>query len=146
MEEQFDLGRYEEPGDSINVGQMKETDILSDDDDYCKSVRAASAEPDRLEGRMEGLDLRVNEARGHNLNGGAGSEVMLSGAPEEDVDRVKPGEDSGSRGVSLSRCATPTVKLGPLKQCVAEGATSKSRDVIWVRRDNFANGCKSDVF
>ncbi|XP_077962771.1 rho guanine nucleotide exchange factor TIAM1 isoform X2 [Gasterosteus aculeatus] len=146
VEEQFDLGRYEEPGDSINVGQMKETDILSDDDDYCKSVRAASAEPDRLEGRMEGLDLRVNEARGHNLNGGAGSEVMLSGAPEEDVDRVKPGGDSGSRGVSLSRCATPTVKLGPLKQCVAEGATSKSRDVIWVRRDNFANGCKSDVF
>ncbi|XP_037322997.2 rho guanine nucleotide exchange factor TIAM1 isoform X2 [Pungitius pungitius] len=143
VEEQFDLGRYEEGAEGVGAGQLKETDILSDDDEYCKSVRAASAEPDRLERRMEGLDLRVNGARGHRLNGRAerGSEAAAP-EEEEEVDRV----GSGSRGVSLSRCATPTVKLGPLKQCVAEGATNKSRDVIWVRRDNFANGCKSDVF
>ncbi|XP_034405445.1 T-lymphoma invasion and metastasis-inducing protein 1-like isoform X2 [Cyclopterus lumpus] len=61
VEEQFDLGCYEEQGEGIDVGQMKETDILSDDDEYCKSVRAASAEPADMEGRMEGIDLQVAE-------------------------------------------------------------------------------------
>uniref|UniRef100_A0A8C2ZIR3 TIAM Rac1 associated GEF 1 n=1 Tax=Cyclopterus lumpus TaxID=8103 RepID=A0A8C2ZIR3_CYCLU len=80
VEEQFDLGCYEEQGEGIDVGQMKETDILSDDDEYCKSVRAASAEPADMEGRMEGIDLQVAEVRGHNLNGRveSGSEIMLS--------------------------------------------------------------------
>uniref|UniRef100_A0A8C2ZIV6 TIAM Rac1 associated GEF 1 n=1 Tax=Cyclopterus lumpus TaxID=8103 RepID=A0A8C2ZIV6_CYCLU len=79
VEEQFDLGCYEEQGEGIDVGQMKETDILSDDDEYCKSVRAASAEPADMEGRMEGIDLQVAEVRGHNLNGRveSGSEIML---------------------------------------------------------------------
>uniref|UniRef100_A0A3Q3JWW3 TIAM Rac1 associated GEF 1a n=1 Tax=Monopterus albus TaxID=43700 RepID=A0A3Q3JWW3_MONAL len=110
VEEQFNLGCYEDQGEGIDMGQVKETDILSDDDEYCKSVRAASAEPSDLEGKMEGLDL----------------------------------QDS-SCGVSLSRCATPTLKLTPLKQCAAEEATDKDHDV-WVRRDDFANGCNSDVF
>ncbi|XP_068456966.1 rho guanine nucleotide exchange factor TIAM1 isoform X2 [Clinocottus analis] len=144
VEEQFDLGRYEEQGVGIDVGQMKETDILSDDDEYCKSVRAASAEPADLEGRMEGLDLQAAEVRSHNLNGQteSGSEIMLSVTQEEEVDRIKHDEDSGlvdsftSCGVSLSRCATPTLKL----------ATNKDNDVIWVRRDDFSNGCNSDVF
>uniref|UniRef100_A0A8D3BQ49 TIAM Rac1 associated GEF 1 n=1 Tax=Scophthalmus maximus TaxID=52904 RepID=A0A8D3BQ49_SCOMX len=64
VEEQFDLGPYEGRGEGVDVGQVKETDILSDDDEYCESVRAASAEPAELEGRMDGLDLQ-----GHNLNG-----------------------------------------------------------------------------
>uniref|UniRef100_A0A7N6BT19 DH domain-containing protein n=1 Tax=Anabas testudineus TaxID=64144 RepID=A0A7N6BT19_ANATE len=112
VEEQFDLGCYEDRGEGIDIGEVKETDILSDDDEYCKSVRAASAEPSELEGKMEGL----------NLQGSFTSCV-----------------------VSLSRCATPTVKLAPLKQCAVEGATKDHED-IWVRRDDFANGCKSDVF
>ncbi|XP_037604043.1 T-lymphoma invasion and metastasis-inducing protein 1 isoform X2 [Sebastes umbrosus] len=151
VEEQFDLGRYEDHGEGIDMGQVKETDILSDDDEYCKSVRAASAEPAEVEARMEGLDLQGREGRSHNLNGRweSGSEIMLSVMQEEDVDRIKHGEDSDSFtscGVSLSRCATPTLKLAPLKQCAAEGATNKDHDVIWVRRDDFANGCNSDVF
>uniref|UniRef100_A0A8C4HJA0 T-lymphoma invasion and metastasis-inducing protein 1 n=1 Tax=Dicentrarchus labrax TaxID=13489 RepID=A0A8C4HJA0_DICLA len=76
VEEQFDLGCYEDQGEGIDVGQVKETDILSDDDEYCKSVRAAS-----------------------------------------EVDRIKRGDNSGS-----------------------------DHDVIWVRRDDFANRCNSDVF
>ncbi|XP_035522910.1 T-lymphoma invasion and metastasis-inducing protein 1 [Morone saxatilis] len=155
VEEQFDLGCYEDQGEGIDVGQVKETDILSDDDEYCKSVRAASAEPADLEGKMEGLDLQGREMRSHNLNGRAetGGEMMQSEMQEEEVDRIKRGDNSGSVdsftscGVSLSRCATPTIKLAPLKkQCAVEGATNKDHDVIWVRRDDFANGCNSDVF
>ncbi|KAG5844617.1 hypothetical protein ANANG_G00164390 [Anguilla anguilla] len=39
VEEQFDLGRYDDQDD------VKETDILSDDDEYCESLRGPSAEP-----------------------------------------------------------------------------------------------------
>ncbi|XP_059207187.1 rho guanine nucleotide exchange factor TIAM1-like isoform X2 [Centropristis striata] len=152
VEEQFDLGCYEDQGDGIDVGQVKETDILSDDDEYCKSVRAASAVPADLEGRMEGLDLQDGELRSLSLNRRveAGSEVMLSVMREEEVDRIKRGDDLGSgdsfTSCPLSHCAAPTLKLAPLKQCAVEGATNKDHDVIWVRRDDFTNGCNSDVF
>lgn len=154
VEEQFDLGRYEEQGEGIDVGQVKETDILSDDDEYCKSVRAASAEPSDLDGKMEGLNLQGGETRSLKLNGQVEirGEIIQSAKQEEEVDRMRRSDDSGSVdsftscGVSLSRCATPTIKLAPLKQCAVEGATNKDHDTIWVRRDDFANGCNSDVF
>lgn len=154
VEEQFDLGCYEDQGEGIDVEQVKETDILSDDDEYCKSVRAASAEPSDLEGKVEGLNLQGQEMRSHNLNGRVEtrSEAMQSVTQGEEVNRIKHGDDSGSVGSftscgsSLSHCATPTIKLAPLKQCAVEGATNKDHDVIWVRRDDFANGCNSDVF
>lgn len=94
---------------------------------------------------MEGLDLRGKETR--NLNGRA--ETRSGIMQEEEADRLQQGDDSdtfASCGVSLARCATPTLKLAPLKQCAVEGATNKDHDVIWVRRDDFANGCNSDVF
>lgn len=154
VEEQFDLGCYEDQGEGIDVGQVKETDILSDDDEYCKSVRAASAEPADLEEKMDGLDLQGGEARTHNPNGRVetGSEIIQGVMQAEEVDRMKRGDDSGpvdsftSCAVPLSRCATPTLKLAPLKQCAVEGAANKGHDVIWVRRDDFTNGCNSDVF
>ncbi|XP_034745750.1 T-lymphoma invasion and metastasis-inducing protein 1-like isoform X2 [Etheostoma cragini] len=154
VEEQFDLGCFEDQGEVIDMGKVKETDILSDDDEYCKSVRAASAEPADLEGRMGGLDLQGRGVRSHNLNGRVESEreIMLSRMQEEEVDRIKHGDDSGSVdsfascSVSLSRCVTPTLKRAPLKQCAVEGATNKDHDAIWVRRDDFANGCNSNVF
>ncbi|GLD46441.1 T-lymphoma invasion and metastasis-inducing protein 1-like protein [Lates japonicus] len=154
VEEQFDLGCYEDQGEGIDVGQVKETDILSDDDEYCKSVRAASAEPADLEGKMEGLDLEGGATRSHNLNrrAEARSEIIQGVKQEEEGDRLKRGDGSSSVdsftscGVSLSHCATPTLKLTPLKQCAVEGATNNDHDVIWVRRDDFANGCNSDVF
>uniref|UniRef100_A0A6Q2ZB44 TIAM Rac1 associated GEF 1a n=1 Tax=Esox lucius TaxID=8010 RepID=A0A6Q2ZB44_ESOLU len=39
VEEQFELGRYDDQGGM--TGEVKETDILSDDDEYCQSVRAS---------------------------------------------------------------------------------------------------------
>lgn len=120
VEEQFDLRRYEE-GEGVDIGQVKETDILSDDDEYCKSVRAASAEPADLDGRMERLNVQGGEAGG-------------------DVD-PEPADCA-----ALSRCATPTIQRAAMKQCAVEEVTSKERDVIWVRRDDFVNSCNSDVF
>lgn len=126
VEEQFDLRRFEEQVQAVDMEQVKETDILSDDDEYCKSVRAAAslAGTTELQGRMEGLGL-----------GGRDLE-----AQEDGVDR--------GRLVSLNHCtaAAATTKLGPLKQCAVEGATNKDQDVVWVRRDDFANGCNSDIF
>uniref|UniRef100_A0A667WV66 TIAM Rac1 associated GEF 1 n=1 Tax=Myripristis murdjan TaxID=586833 RepID=A0A667WV66_9TELE len=74
VEEQFDLGCYVDHGEGVEVEPVKETDILSDDDEYCKSVRASSAEPANLERKMEGLSLRDGEMRSHDLNGGVETE------------------------------------------------------------------------
>uniref|UniRef100_A0A3Q3VYF4 Uncharacterized protein n=1 Tax=Mola mola TaxID=94237 RepID=A0A3Q3VYF4_MOLML len=120
VEEQFDFRCYEDRGEGANMGQVKETDILSDDDEYCKSVRAASAEPAELDGKMEALDIQGRE--------------------------TKNSDSLSSCGVYVSHCSTPNFKLAPMKQCAVEGATNKDREVIWVRRDDFANGCNSDVF
>lgn len=43
VEEQFDLAQYEEQED------IKETDILSDDDEYCEAMRGAVADRDLRE-------------------------------------------------------------------------------------------------
>lgn len=123
VEEQFDLRRFEEQVQAVDMEQVKETDILSDDDEYCKSVRAAaaaaaaSAAATELRGRMEGLGLDGRELE----------------ALEDGVDR--------GQLAALNQC-----KLGPLKQCAVEGATNKDQDAVWVRRDDFANGCNGDVF
>ncbi|KAF3840762.1 hypothetical protein F7725_006624 [Dissostichus mawsoni] len=138
VEEQFDLGCYEDQG------MVKETDILSDDDEYCNVCRTAD-----LEGKMERLELQGGEMTSHNLNGRleTGSEVMLSVMQEEEVERIKLlGRLFSSCGVSISRCSTPGLTLAPLKQCSVEGASNKDHDVIWVRRDDFGNGCNGDVF
>lgn len=148
VEEQFNLGCFGNRGEVIGLGQVKETDILSDDDEYCKSVRAACTEPADLQGEMEGLHLHA--ATGSHSRNGRGD--MLSGT-QRSGDQTNPGADSGSLhsltpslgGVSLSRCAPPPLKLAPVKQCTLEGAT-KDRDSVWVRRDDLANGCNGDVF
>ncbi|XP_075887764.1 rho guanine nucleotide exchange factor TIAM1-like isoform X2 [Nelusetta ayraudi] len=139
VEEQFDLRRFEEQVQAVDMEQVKETDILSDDDEYCKSVRAAaaaaaatSAGAADLHDRMEGLGLGGRE-------------------PEAGAGRRESREDGADRGrlvgaVPLTHCTAGTIKLGPLKQCAVEGATNKDQDVVWVRRDDFANGCNSDVF
>lgn len=154
VEEQFDLHHYEDQGEGIDVGQVKETDILSDDDEYCKSVRAASAEPARLDGEMEGLSIQGAEYRIHKLNRQlqAGREVRQNVTREEEAESINVAGHSdsvdsfSSCGLSVSHCATSNIKHAKLKQCAVEGATNKDRNVIWVRRDDFANACKSDVF
>lgn len=136
VEEQFNLGCYEEQCKGIDDRQVKETDILSDDDEYCESVRAPSAEPDTLEAEVEGLNLHSKEV---NLN-----RTTESKSKGVKVDQRKQREDSDSFtscSLSLSHCS----KVAPLQQCAVEGATNKDHD-IWVRRDNFGKGCNSDVF
>lgn len=123
VEEQFNLGSYEVQGDA-SVAHVKETDILSDDDEYCKSVRAASAEPTDLEERLEGLDIKAETNRNEAV----------------------PMNSISSCSVALSQSPTLTLKVAPLKQCAAEEATNKDHKSIWVRRDDFANSCNGDVF
>uniref|UniRef100_A0A3B3V3Z2 TIAM Rac1 associated GEF 1 n=1 Tax=Poecilia latipinna TaxID=48699 RepID=A0A3B3V3Z2_9TELE len=123
VEEQFNLRRYEDQCKDIDDRQVKETDILSDDDEYCKSVRSPSAEPDSLE-----MESRSEMEQGVK------------------VDRTKQRDDSDSF-TSCSLSVSYSSKLAPLKQqCSVEGATSKNHNVIWVRRDDFNKGCNSDVF
>ncbi|XP_031427573.1 rho guanine nucleotide exchange factor TIAM1 isoform X1 [Clupea harengus] len=114
VEQQFDLGRYN--------NQVKETDILSDDDDYCESVRGPSTEPS--------VECPVG---------------ALSLGPEgENGDPHKSKEDALSPVVP-ERSQGP-LKLTPLrKQCAVEGVTEHDREVIWVRRDDFGSP-NGDVF
>ncbi|MEQ2163091.1 hypothetical protein GOODEAATRI_026667, partial [Goodea atripinnis] len=141
VEEQFNLGRYEDQCEGIDDRQVKETDILSDDDEYCDSVRSLPAEPDSLEAGVEGLSLHSKEV---NLNRKMESKSEIDRSVK--VDRTKQRDDSDSFtscNLSVSRCS----KLTPLKQqCAVEGATSNDHNVIWVRRDDFTKGCNSDVF
>ncbi|XP_038140942.1 T-lymphoma invasion and metastasis-inducing protein 1-like isoform X4 [Cyprinodon tularosa] len=134
VEEQFNLGRYEDRFEGIDSRQMKETDILSDDDEYCKSLRSPSSEADSLEAGVEGLNLKSNME--------SDSENKLSLKAQQ----TKKKEDSdsfASCGLSVSRYS----KIGPLKQqCAAEKDSSKDQDDIWVRRDVFNKGCDSDIF
>lgn len=134
VEEQFDLGSYE---DQTIVTQVKETDILSDDDEYCKSVRSGSTEPIDLEAKMEGLELQM---RNDDVNGGIRAEANCS---EEETGQMN---SINSCGVALSHSPTPTLKVAPLKQCAVEEATNKDHNAVWVRRDDFASSCNSDVF
>ncbi|XP_043927344.1 rho guanine nucleotide exchange factor TIAM1 isoform X2 [Protopterus annectens] len=53
VEEQFDLAQYEQQDD------VKETDILSDDDEYCESLKGSSLE---LEDQLEGISVSTDEA------------------------------------------------------------------------------------
>ncbi|XDA70848.1 hypothetical protein R6Z07F_001210 [Ovis aries] len=54
VEEQFDLAQYEEQGD------IKETDILSDDDEFCESAKGAAADRD-LQERLQAASITQRE-------------------------------------------------------------------------------------
>lgn len=115
VEQQFDLGRYN--------NQVKETDILSDDDDYCESVKGPSSEPS-TECSLGALSL---------------------GPEAENGDLHRPREDTLAPVVVPERTQGP-LKLTPLrKQCAVEGVTEHDREVIWVRRDDFGSP-NGDVF
>ncbi|XP_067113361.1 rho guanine nucleotide exchange factor TIAM1-like isoform X1 [Osmerus mordax] len=170
VEEQFDLGRYDDQGPRGGEEEpVKETDILSDDDEYCKSVRAPSAEPGNLDGRLESLSLEEERTEGAerdaeeeeeeriygrevgNQEGGGGA--LSEGAPRDQGEEFEATTPPTGEGSSLSPCApaqrpqASPMKLSALrKQCAVEGATEGDCDVIWVRRDDYANGRNSDVF
>ncbi|XP_073672136.1 rho guanine nucleotide exchange factor TIAM1 isoform X2 [Paramisgurnus dabryanus] len=112
VEDQFDLQIYE------NQDDVKETDILSDDDEYCKSVRGPSSEPS-LEESLEALSV------------------------EGDVE--KPDEILEDKPSPMSHAPLKLTLLK--KQCAVESvASERDCEVIWVRRDDFGNGCNSDIF
>ncbi|XP_004711343.1 rho guanine nucleotide exchange factor TIAM1 isoform X1 [Echinops telfairi] len=57
VEEQFDLAQYEEQED------VKETDILSDEDEFCESAKGASVDTD-LQERLQAASLGQQRERG----------------------------------------------------------------------------------
>ncbi|KAJ7997593.1 hypothetical protein DPEC_G00230620 [Dallia pectoralis] len=134
VEEQFDLCCYDD--EQGVVAEVKETDILSDDDEYCQSVKALSAKPCLLEQRIMGVTL---------------DERSSLTVDEEEIkwrpNRVQEETRSRVHGVLCeaesppSRSPAPPVKLTPLrKQCAVEGgAESDCCDVIWVRREDYGN-------
>ncbi|XP_035391545.1 T-lymphoma invasion and metastasis-inducing protein 1 isoform X2 [Electrophorus electricus] len=121
VEEQFDLHLFD------RQVEVKETDILSDDDEYCESVKGSSAEPS-LEESFEAL-IAEGEEDVDAQEGEAG------GCKEEDASRKRAAES----GPSCKLDGKPHGPLGlaPLhKQCAVEGAATES-EIIWVRRDDF---------
>ncbi|KAM7132738.1 rho guanine nucleotide exchange factor TIAM1 isoform 2-T6 [Molossus nigricans] len=89
VEEQFDLARYEEPDG------VKETDILSDDDEFCEAARGADGDRDLPE-RLRAASLGQRE-RGRQSLDSHESRMMqlrkqeaLSGV---DTGPERPGED-----------------------------------------------------
>ncbi|XP_061755321.1 rho guanine nucleotide exchange factor TIAM1 isoform X2 [Nerophis ophidion] len=138
VEEQLDLARYDRRG-----AKVKETDILSDDDDYCKSVRALALRPQDLhldaleidggEGRSRDPALRPQDLHldAQEIDGGEGRSRDPDGRGQ--TGGGVPQDDASER---LTRCATPTLKVAPLKPCAAEGATQDQHVVVWVRRDD----------
>uniref|UniRef100_A0A8C6T4A5 TIAM Rac1 associated GEF 1b n=1 Tax=Neogobius melanostomus TaxID=47308 RepID=A0A8C6T4A5_9GOBI len=76
VEEQFDLDEYEDRG------EMKETDILSDEDEeFCRKLRHAS-----IDGPMSAMSLESEETE---------SEDLMS--PMEDLKQISVGADEGQQ-------------------------------------------------
>ncbi|XP_067896631.1 rho guanine nucleotide exchange factor TIAM1-like isoform X2 [Heterodontus francisci] len=105
VEEQFDLGKYEEQED------VKETDILSDDDEYCQSVKSSSLSKD-LQEQLKAMSFTED---GLCENG----KLSMHRTPEK----------------SPSKMAFAT------KQKVAAGTNgiveNNAAEVIWVKREDF---------
>uniref|UniRef100_A0A8K9V042 TIAM Rac1 associated GEF 1 n=1 Tax=Oncorhynchus mykiss TaxID=8022 RepID=A0A8K9V042_ONCMY len=126
VEEQFDLERYEEEQQEAQVkggGDVKETDILSDDDDFCQSVGGPSTEP-----------LSTTD-----LEGPVGALSMGEECKEVGPKHLQPQGGTGT--------TTPGMRLShPGKQCALvgvsvddQGSRGEAED-IWVRRED----CPSD--
>ncbi|XP_021322166.1 rho guanine nucleotide exchange factor TIAM1 isoform X2 [Danio rerio] len=112
VEEQFDLQRYEEQEQDV-----KETDILSDDEDFCPSAMSPSTEP-----LLSTLSLEGDTAE-----------------EEEEAEEEDSRKDCKSQHAKLSdvgkQCAMSVAS-------VDEQATSD--DVVWVRRDSGAENETQD--
>lgn len=106
VEEQFDLEEYEDQE------ELKETDILSDDDDeFCRTPRAPSAEAD-LEAPVMALSLESEETEE--------SESLKSPMISETPDDLK-----------LSN----SEKQSAMMDDNMEDQKQKEKDEIWVRRE-----------
>lgn len=102
VEEQFDLAQYEEQED------IKETDILSDDDDFCEAFKGSSATEDReLQERLQATSIGQRGER---------SRRALDSHASRMTQLKKQAALSGINGAP----------------------ESTSEEVIWVRREDFA--------
>ena len=90
VEEQFDLARYEEQDD------IKETDILSDDDEFCESAKGATADRDLRE-RLQAACISQREGGQKPLHSHASRMTQLkkqatlsgiNGGPESTSEEV----------------------------------------------------------
>lgn len=104
VEEQFDLGQYEEQED------LKETDILSDDEEYCEPLRATMVEKE-LRAQLQ-----------------AASIMSSSQSCREERARYTVGTHA-SRMTQLKKQVALTGMNG--------GMEGNSEEVIWVRREDF---------
>ncbi|XP_060090328.1 rho guanine nucleotide exchange factor TIAM1 isoform X2 [Heteronotia binoei] len=102
VEEQFDLGQYEEQED------IKETDILSDDDEYCEPLRGTMVEKE-LQEQLQAASITSNQL----YRGDKGRYAMGSHA---------------SRMAQLKKQAA----LSGIN-----GGMEGSEEIIWVRREDF---------
>ncbi|XP_062429184.1 rho guanine nucleotide exchange factor TIAM1 isoform X3 [Rhea pennata] len=108
VEEQFDLAQYEEQED------IKETDILSDDDEYCEAMKGAVADRD-LQERLEAATI-------------AGS---------------RPCREDGSRAAMDAHASRMTqLKKQAALSGINGDAEGHGEEVIWVRREDFVPGRK----
>ncbi|XP_060689484.1 rho guanine nucleotide exchange factor TIAM1 isoform X1 [Hemiscyllium ocellatum] len=105
VEEQFDLGKYEEQED------VKETDILSDDDEYCQSVKSSTLSKD-LQEQLKAMSFTKDS---FCENG----KLSMHRTPEK----------------------SPSKTAFTAKQKVAAGANgvveNTAAEVIWVKREDF---------
>lgn len=103
VEEQFDLGQYEEQED------VKETDILSDDEEYCEPLRNTMVEKE-LQEQLQAASI----ASGQSYRG--------------DKARYAVGTHASRMTQLKKQAALPGINGG------MEG---NSEEVIWVRRQDF---------
>nr|XP_060626422.1 rho guanine nucleotide exchange factor TIAM1 [Anolis sagrei ordinatus]XP_060626423.1 rho guanine nucleotide exchange factor TIAM1 [Anolis sagrei ordinatus]XP_060626424.1 rho guanine nucleotide exchange factor TIAM1 [Anolis sagrei ordinatus]XP_060626425.1 rho guanine nucleotide exchange factor TIAM1 [Anolis sagrei ordinatus]XP_060626426.1 rho guanine nucleotide exchange factor TIAM1 [Anolis sagrei ordinatus]XP_060626427.1 rho guanine nucleotide exchange factor TIAM1 [Anolis sagrei ordinatus] len=103
VEEQFDLGQYEEQED------IKETDILSDDDEYCEPLRNAVVEKE-LQEQLQAASITTNRSyRGERARYAGGTHASRMAQLKKQA--ALPGINGGMEG--------------------------NSEEVIWVRREDF---------
>ncbi|KAL4608586.1 T-lymphoma invasion and metastasis-inducing protein 1 [Arapaima gigas] len=117
VEEQFDLEGYADREEEV-----KETDILSDDDEYCSSVKTsgllAEKGPEALLGTL-------------SLGGEPSSGQNISSTQKDEDPQTHPGSCRSHKLTHLR------------KQFAVEGGGS--HEVIWVRRGD-SGGAKTDIF
>ncbi|KAJ8391472.1 hypothetical protein AAFF_G00089460 [Aldrovandia affinis] len=134
VEEQFDLDRYEDQE------EVKETDILSDDEDFCDSAKGPSEEEPELEAPVRALSLegRVEEGDGEGDGQGEGDGSGQGETSEDTESRTSPGDTHAPRAPPLTKQRAVSGLNG-----AAEG--TEEEEVIWVRRDDFSGTQEGDI-
>ncbi|XP_051870604.1 rho guanine nucleotide exchange factor TIAM1-like isoform X1 [Pristis pectinata] len=105
VEEQFDLAKYEEQED------VKETDILSDDDEYCQSVKSSSLSKD-LQEQLKAINFTKD---GLNENGKLSMHKTPENSPSKMGFAMKQKPAAGANGIVENSAA----------------------EIIWVKREDF---------